>query len=579
MTTMTTLDRVLRRAGARLFLLRLIRTMVVCATIAVAALVVLRSVERLLAFPMDWQLAWIISLSAAAVGAITWTVVTRPDRLGVARTVDEDGELRETLSTAMCVRDRDDAWSKAAVGAAEETAQRVVVRRVFPLAMPRLWPAPILGVGVFLLLGVLPSADLLNRLASADQDRENQQAIEQANTKVQEIEEELEDSISKIDDEKLAAELEALEKPDAHTPEDITRAAMKKLTAMKDRLAELRSDPNNQMLDRLRKQMEMLRAPNSLELGTLAQALQQGDFSKANEALNKMLDKLASGELSAQQQQELASQLQDLANQLSDLAQQQSALENALAEAGIDPKLAGNPDALRNAMQSMDGMTDAQRQQLQHMANAMQNAGQMCQSMSQSCSGAASSMQSGQMGMGELSSFGDQLSSLEMMQMQMQQLDAASGQCDAQMSQLAQMMSGFPKQGPGSQPGMSGLTIGQIAIPGSGQRGFGGGTAPPPQETGFTTDKIKAKSPRQKGPIVGTMLVDGGDNVRGESKQQFSKMIEQSREAFDSAATEESMIPREFHESVKKYYEELAKSGGDEGGDVKDKSKDAPKDD
>lgn len=558
---MVELNRLVARASARLFAVRAVWALVFGLTAAVAGVLLVRIAERLFAFPIDWGTTWMIALGAGVVGALGWTFWTRADRLAVARELDEQAGLRESISTALCVAGSDDPWSRASVDHATSLVPKVLVRRAFPLRLPRSWPAPLIGVAVFFLLGLVPRADVLKILSKSEAKQEQQAKIEEAKAQVREMDKKLDDLLSKVGDETLKEKNEdESPTPDANkaSPDEIRREAVKKLTSMQDRLNDLKQGEKAGALEAIKDKLEQLKQPIGAmpEMNSLVQNMQAGKFQEANADLNKLAQKLAQQELTPEQKEKLAKQLDELAKQLEKMAQQQKDLEQALQQAGLDPSLAADPEALKKALEKMQNLSPEQKQQLQQMCKNASAANKMCQQMGEACKNAASAMAQGKPGSKEMGELGDQLSQMEMMQAEMESLDAAMNECKNQLAALGQCMGEGDGESQADNPFASMPKKG----PAKG-RGDGGGQAPAPKEADYLTKKEKAPSPQQGGPIVGSMMVKG-DQVRGESVQQFGEAVKAGSEEM-AEAIETMQVPREYHDALKHYFgalEEKAKA-------------------
>jgi hypothetical protein len=92
------------QAGFRLALIETLRALCITLTLGFALLVALRLVERLGGVIMPWADIAPGVFIVAIIGAIAWAFATRTRTLDAARTLDERADLRETLSTAICVQ-------------------------------------------------------------------------------------------------------------------------------------------------------------------------------------------------------------------------------------------------------------------------------------------------------------------------------------------------------------------------------------------------------------------------------------------------------------------------------------------
>ncbi|MEC9374233.1 MAG: hypothetical protein VYC34_10335, partial [Planctomycetota bacterium] len=289
----------------------------------------------------------------------------------IARAVDDRAQTREVLSTAVCVADRADAWSRAAVEHARAASRRIVLRDAFPARAPRRWPAPLIAAAIYGAIWPLPQGDVMGLLAKAQAEEQQQQELVEAKAQVEAIESEIEKALSQIEDGDLREELEGAETPEPRNAEDVRRQAMKRLTSLKDRLEEMNRGAKNEQLEAMRRQMEKLRQPGPGPLNEMVQSLQQGDFQSARENLEKLMEQMQNGDLSEEQKSRLEAQMKELAQQLEKIAEDRKSLEDELQKNGLDPELAADPEALKEALEQMKNLTDEQKTALMEKAEAM----------------------------------------------------------------------------------------------------------------------------------------------------------------------------------------------------------------
>ena len=129
-----------------------------------------------------------------------WAVVFRPTEDAGARIVHARAQLREALSTALCVQRDEDAWSQAVVESASDKARRVNVKDTIPIEGPRNWKIPtamtlVLIVTVFL----MPTLDLRGSRAQAKAIQEDKKELAQAKEQKQEAERMIREIMQKHD--------------------------------------------------------------------------------------------------------------------------------------------------------------------------------------------------------------------------------------------------------------------------------------------------------------------------------------------------------------------------------------------
>ncbi len=576
---MSDIRSVLRRAGFRLMLTAFLRHGVLALTAAIAAAIVLRILSVVLGFGVLWDQVAIWGGVGALVATLIWTIIAAPKSQAIARRVDEGADLKETLSTALSVAGSPDAWCKAVIDTASAKARTVNVARAVPVTAPRTWPAPLTAALTLVVVWFLPMPrDVLGKQARAQEEQKQQQETAIAKAESKAAEAKVEELLKKLDpnagQDPEASKPEEAEKPKEQKPEEIRKSAIKKLEGMKDKLEQLKSDSEKaQTAEALKDMLKQLRnQPGPLE--DMVKALAKGDFKAAQEELAKMDQKMASGEMSQEQKQAMAKQLESMKNQLEKLAQSKKDLEEKLKQAGLDSKLASDPEALKKALEKNSELSEQQKEQISKMAQAKQNASESCQGMAQSMNKMAKSMQQGgQEGeQGEKSEQGQQqasqelaqqLSDMEMMQAEAQQMDAAMSECQAQLKQLAEGMGQCNNPGMGecegglqNKPWSAGDTQKQGGRnrggPGQGQ---GGSASEQPADENWTKRNFKSKT--GQGPIIGSTMIQG-EQVKGESRAQFEDAVNSGENKF-SEALESKTIPREFHDVIKSYFGDLKK--------------------
>jgi hypothetical protein len=564
---MTSLDRTLSQASRRLLIVRCIPAMLGGLVIALLALAGLRIAEKAFAFGgLDWGLAWSLAVAGGVVFGAVWVLVTRHDRAAVAHLLDERLGLKTTIATALWARTREDDWSRASVAQGEDVARRAVVRDAIPARTPRWWPVvPTLAAAV-LLTGFLPQTDLMALIDTASEEEAGAEAVEaqmiEVKAAVDESDAAVSEALKEMGAEDLLKELEAANEEKPQTPEELQKAQMRKLTTLSDKLEEMAEKGDLAAAKAMEDLSKRLRQPagEQSEVTKLAQAMQRGDFEAARRALNELLEQARNGELSAEQQEALAKQLEDLAKQLEELAKQQDALAQALQQAGIDPNLMNDPEALQQAIQNSQNLTQAQKQALQQKMQAMNKACQACQNAGGAMQQMAKAMQQGQMGqLGQQGGqqLGEQLSQMEMMQQQLQQMQGARQMLANQMNNVGQCNGGGASMLPNwAQKHRS-------TGPGAGSSGSGGERDEQDRSNQTVAEQTKNTNRiNPNGPIIGTTLVEG-PAVRGESRAEFREAARAGGRAVEEAI-DEKLIPREYEDVLKQYFgglEEEADAG------------------
>lgn len=571
---MNDIRRVLRRAAWRVWFTALGRALTVAAAAVLAGLIVLRLVQRAVGLAVPWQDVAVWSAVGGAALALAWTIIARADRAAVARRVDEGADLREALSTALCIERNEDPWSRMALETAAERARTVDVKRAVPIQPPRFWPVPLaLAMSLVVVWLAVPPMDLFGHVAQSKQREEEKARIVEVKTRAEEIVKKIESLVPKVDQGKEENREEAeANKPEARTPEEIRRDALRKLTNIKDQLQELKQGEKGQKMEALEKMLKQLRTPGEGPLTELSKELSKGNFKQAAEELQKLSEQLSANQMSDEDKKALGEQLKKLQEQLEKLAQDRSELEKALEKSGLDKKLAANPEALKQALENAQNLSQEQKEQLQKMAESMNSACEQCQSMSQSMQQMAKQMgQQGENGeqssesMEGMESLANQLAQLEQMQSELESADAAMEACEQSMAELASFApcenpgmgecEGGLGEGVGEGEGMWREGWGDQAGDGSGGPGRGRGGQPQAQEADYTMEKKKVRTNKQGGPIISSRMVEG-EQIRGESKAEFRAAVTAAEQSA-AEALDSNVIPREYHDAVKHYFGRL----------------------
>lgn len=564
---MNDICRVIRIARRRLLAQRALSTACLTATVAVAALIVARLIERLGNIAMPWEtLGWWAS-GSAVFAALGWAVIRRGSSESVARTVDEHANLRESLSTALAVERETDPWSRAVVESATRKAKAVRVREALPMRLPESWWHP-LAAGLALLVvwftvPRLQPTEGAGQVPAADE-------VAQAEQRVIEAEQKIEELLSEAGAEDLIGDAEAGEAdtPKPTTPDEIKRAAIRDLTNLADKIDERLTGPKGQTLADIQKRLSSLKQPGPGPLNELSRSLARGEFAGAKEQLEQLAQQMGSGAMDPQQAQQLQKQLANMAKQMDDLAKQNEELKKKLQEAGMGEQqardMAANPEALKKALEQMEGLSDEQKQELSQMAESMAQSGEamsmMASAMSQMSQGMGEQGMS-QQGMQGMDQMAEQLSQMEMLAEEMSGMNSALSETMKQLQAMGSQMgaqSWSQCEGGGlgmSEPGPTGRWRGGDSAgmgPGSGGPGQGNGSGPDEEAVDFALQREKAAVQTVQGKIIASRLVFG-EQVRGESMETFKAEVDSAIvEAAD--AIETNLVPRQYQGAVKHYF-------------------------
>jgi hypothetical protein len=510
------------------------------ATIAVA-------VPKLWPLPIEeptWLAAWLVGaviLSLlATIAVLFWQ---RPSAMHASMEIDKRFGLKERISSAaeMSEHDRNSPAGQALLMDAAVRAERIDVRDAFPIGFQRqqAWAmAPLcLAIVVFYLPAWKWSEKEVAQKSTAidinQVKNSTQPLVEQIRKKREEAEKAgLEDAADMF--RQLEDKLEKLQsdgKLDA-------KEAMAKLNDIKKEMQERQKQLGSG--ESLKKNLQQnLKKMESGPAEKMADAMQEGEFEKAEDELQKMMDKLANGEMTEQEQKKLAKQMEELEKAIEEsLAQHEQAkrtLEEQLQQAqqAGDSQKAGELQKQLDAMKSMD----QQMGQLAEMQDALQELQEALENGDKQAAQAAMEKMKGQM------------QQMKMDKEQMEQLEDMMDQLmDSKNSMTCKKCNG---------KGCAFCRAKQQGNPNQGMgMGEGKGSGPRDEEEDDVNtydtqvrDKMRAGETVFKGKV-------GGSNRKGETKAQVQEAI-LSSEADDAKALEDVVLPKAQREQAKQFFDAM----------------------
>lgn len=567
--------RVVASARNRLTVNEFLRALVLLGTASVGGLALGVVVQRGLGLTFAWPDVFAWTAAGVVAASLGWALWRRPGVLAAARALDQAADLRESMSTALIVERSPDPWAGAVVESACERARRVPVGRVLPIRGPEWWWSPVVA-GVVLVIAwiAMPNLDLLGRMARTRAEEEARRQVVEARADLQAREQRLAEAMARAG---LDLKKELGEAPDPAgeglRPEEIRRAAIKRLTSLNERLNELQQGEKARQFESLKEAMQQLRQPGPGPLQDMSRHLAMGNFAKAEQALAELARQMESGQMSPEQREQLARQLENLARQLQNAGRRAQTLEQALARAGLDPekaaelarKMLADPAAAREMLEQVRQLSPEQQQKLAEMARSMCEAAGQCSALGQALSDMARAMGQqggslGQMGAEAMAMAGQALSEMEMLSQEMDALGAALEETQAQLASLCQGGSGGRCEGDlmmAGEPRIGEWAEGESDRMGSGSGGPGKGMGPSTADSpaDFKIDRTRQQVAHKGGPIIASRLVFG-EQVRGESVAELAEAV-QSGTHSAAEALESHVIPRELHAAVKHYFGRL----------------------
>ena len=479
----------------------------------------------------------------------------------IAALIDERLELKDRFTTAIHCAHRDDPFARAAleeaVSAVSQDGARQALYRRFTPRLPRgNWVVPVLVCFIMLIQVAVPYGDILKGENSTDDSRALEERFDNEQT-VQAVLETIKENAALS--EEMAALGQSLELEDAlagksESPEAQRREALRRISDLERQLDDLVNGEQGKSMESFKRSMDSLSPSPDGKTSPLIDALKSSDFGEAMKELEKLQAKADDPSLTDEQREKLASDLEDLAKQLAEAAKDREALEEALQRAGMDPALAGDAQALEQAMKQASGLNQQQMQQLKQMMNAQKSSSQQCQNMSQSLDKMAQQCKNGEQGQG-MKGAQEMLSQAEMSQQMLQTAKSAMGQCEG---------------GSGGKPGagMAGILpsqnkptptkdgkIGQ----GFGSQGKGGSGEAPIEETRFSTKYQKENvAVRDGGDVISRQLVESKQPLVGESSVELKQIADRIVRSWEEGVQDEP-VPSHLRDVHKHYFGELKK--------------------
>lgn len=500
-----------------------------------------------------WQVG--ASLGVLAAAGLTVAIVHgwrrgRMDDLTAAALVDERLELSSRLSSALAFSESADPFAVAAVedgvrcAAASDLPARL--RASFTQEIPaRSW----WGVGAIAaaaaVLALVPTWPPENPPIEIDPALLAEVSRE-ANAKADAVIEQV------MANPELAAALggseessDAAHAATASSPEDIRRAAARRMVDLQQKLEKVLSGSEAAQLAALERALASMPMPTSGETTPLAEALKRGDFAEASKQLKELAAKGASPEMDRERMEQLSKDLERLAKALEDAAARRQDLRDALAEAGMDPDLASNPAAIEQAMRAMQGLTESQREALKQAMQSQQRASSAAQQMAKACRACSGGASGGRPGENANASSASELSEGQ----------AALDEFAKFDEMMAAAQGGLAQCSGGAAAALSGGDGESVGLGNQGKgRGMGGEAQKMSTATGTRIKREKVEN--AGGEIIARQMVA---NPNPESTEATAALREISRSIGRAAdaGTPEDPVPPHLREAHRKYFGEV----------------------
>jgi len=483
--------------------------------------------------------AWVWPAGAAGLGllaAAAWALFTGRGPIDAAIEIDRRFGLKERVSSSLAMSDqqRTSEIGVALVDDAIDRVGRIEVREHFGVSGGRQLLLPLIPAVAALLVALLVNP--------ATQQAEGKTDLEAAKKQIETVTKSLQMGLAEQRQkaqkeglekaQKLLLELQRqLDQPDPKLAED-KKEKMIQLSDLKKQIEQRSRELGG--AEAVQKQLEQLKDIEKGPADKLLEALSQGNFKKAKEALDKLKNDLANGKLSDKD-------LKDLANQIEKMQQNVEKLANAHREAVKDMEKriaelrqegkADEANKLEEQLMKLQAQLP-QMTQLQKMADKLNKCGQ-CMKAGQVTEAAAALQQFE----GDLKDLQQQLQEFKLMQDALEQL------AQAQQQMMCPMCGGAGCKNCG-KPGMG--------------MGEGRGTGPRPLEEGdASTYDTRARTKANPGAadVVGRVE---GPNEKGDASVQWSPEAS-SGIGQEADPLTDLRIPRKHREHSRDYFDRVRK--------------------
>jgi chemotaxis protein histidine kinase CheA len=540
---------------------------------------------------------WLAGMLAltALLGSTAWTWFRREDLVSSAAHLDRAAGLKERLSTGLYCQGMEDPFAQAVVSDAERISRGLSVPHHLPVRVPD--SAPYAGVTMVLALlffWLFPTLDLLGTQEKQQDAKRQDDRVNRAQAVIRPI---LDPQIRELREKnpELKKELDALEAlKDAklESPADLRREAMKTVDKIGQKLEEKRNSPEMAAAQEFKQMMRRLAAEQKSQspVGQLSKALASGNLESAQAAIEDIkeaLSKEANTPEEKEKAEQLKAELEKLAAKIDQIAKDEKKMKEDLAKAGLNEQQmknvleqmkAGNMQAAAQQL-AQQGLKQDQVQKLMQQMQKRSSGGNAASQLAQSLANAAAAAQ--QAGgtpmsaadMQGLTMAGEQLSQMESMEQELNQLASSMGQLQSLKDQLGKSCSAC--NGTGTKDGKAcpscggsgmGQGMGQGGMAGNpnaqgggmGNLGRGQGGIAPNTPGAFGTVRRQAGVNTLPGAIIHTEFTEG-EQFKGEVSKEFVEtVISAQREVSDALAQEQ--IPRPYQRSVGEYFKRVRDS-------------------
>ena len=358
---------------------------VLTASLALAAIgVAIPKIWALTVDPIVWKWSWIGgSILGGLAIAAGWTMLRRQSDLEAAIEIDRRFGLKERVSSCLSLTENEteSEAGKALINDAARRVAEVDVKEQFQLSPNRWAWMPIVMAGIVFAITLLADVELdSSKEANAATVQSTKRVKKSTSSLKKKLKDKQKKALEKGLDEandifkKLEAGVDKLQSKNKVDKKD----ALVKLNDFSDELkkrAQQLGDPK-----KLKQQLSQLRDLKEGPAEKIARSMKNGDFKTAINAVRDLQKKLQSGDLSKEQQEQLAQQMQQMKEKLEQMANDREAQKQDLQKQIQDKLASGDRKAAGDLQKKLDNMM-AQESQMDSLQKMAQKMGDMQKSM------------------------------------------------------------------------------------------------------------------------------------------------------------------------------------------------------
>jgi septal ring factor EnvC (AmiA/AmiB activator) len=401
--------------------------------------------------PSIWVWGWLlVPLMIALLVTLVLTLLGRANLAEATAEIDRRFGLRERLSSAwlLSADERATPLGQALSGDANRRAEKLDVRDQFKWGFNKRLLIPLLPA---LLAGVL--CFVPDRAPKDVASAELPPSLNQIKASTAPLLEQIREKRALAEKQGLTAAVDMFKKLEGELA-DLqknsrldTKQSLAKLHDLKQQLAQRRQELGTS--DSLKKNLQNLEKFEAGPAEKLAEALKQGDFQKAEQALEQLREEMKNGQLDSDSLQQLQKQLAQLEKGINEAASAHEQAKEAVqqqierAKASGDMQQAGQLQSKLEQMQAQDGNM-AQMQQMSESLSKIQQSLQQgdLQSAEQAMQQMAGQMQQMNQSDAELQDLDQLLDSLAQSKSQMMCEQCSGAGCASCMSSMTGQMPG-----------------------------------------------------------------------------------------------------------------------------------------